>query len=313
MKISKHAKLIIKRLFFVILGSFILGFGTGLFLIPYDIVTGGVSGIAILVNSLFGVDKQLMVTILTWFCFFAGWLLLGHEFAIKTIISTVIYPFAVMLGTYLSTLDLFYLGNINELSNSINLFLAGLFGGVLVGTGVGLTFLGGGSSGGIDVITLSFQKFFGFKTSITCFVVDALIVVLNFIFAKENTFGMTLNGIFSAFVASFMLSKLFDTENNMEVTIISKKYDELNHIVNEKIQRGSTIISGVGGYTHEEIKILQVVLDIREYYVLMDIIAKVDPSSFVTVTRLSAVKGQGFKAHQSSVNIGLKKKNDKAK
>ena len=164
MKISKHAKLIIKRLFFVILGSFILGFGTGLFLIPYDIVTGGVSGIAILVNSLFGVDKQLMVTILTWFCFFAGWLLLGHEFAIKTIISTVIYPFAVMLGTYLSSLDLFYLGDIGELTNSINLFLAGLFGGVLVGTGVGLTFLGGGSSGGIDVITLSFQKFFGFKT-----------------------------------------------------------------------------------------------------------------------------------------------------
>ena len=105
-----------------------------------------------------------------------------------------------------------------------------------------------------------------------------------------------------------MIGRLFDTEKNMVVNIISKKNDEINRIVTQELDRGSTIISGIGGYTLEEVSILEVVLDIREYYVLMDIIAKVDPTSFVTVTKLSAVKGEGFKSHQTKKIIG--KRND---
>lgn len=309
---TKQDKLqIFKRLFLVIAGSFILGFGTGLFLVPYNIVTGGVSGIAIIVNFLTGFDKEIMITILTWVFFFLGWLLLGTKFAAKTILSTVIFPIAIKLGTMLNGLEMFSLGEIGEIANTFNLFLAGLFGGIFVGTGVGLTFLGGGSTGGVDFITLSLQKYFGFKASIVSFAVDATIILLGFFIITSNSFGATLNGIISAFVASFMIGRLFDTEKTMEVNIISKKYEEINQIVNQKLDRGSTIIAGIGGYTLEEVKILQVVLDIREYYVLMDIIAQVDPTSFVTVSKLSAVKGEGFKAHR--INSLGKKKNDKTK
>lgn len=308
MSISKNQQQIAKRLFLIIIGSFILGLGSGLFLIPYGIVTGGVSGMAIVCSSLIGLTEEVWVTIFTWVFFLLGWIILGTKFAAKTVLSTIIYPLAVFLGTYLNTNTIFNLGTISEINNSFYILLAGVFGGILVGTGVGLTFLGGGSTGGVDVITLSFQKFLGFKASHVSFIVDAIIVFLGFILIEENDFGLTLNGIISAYIASFMIGRLFDTEKNMVVNIISKKNDEINRIVTQELDRGSTIISGIGGYTLEEVSILEVVLDIREYYVLMDIIAKVDPTSFVTVTKLSAVKGEGFKSHQTKKIIG--KRND---
>ena len=107
-------------------------------------------------------------------------------------------------------------------------------------------------------------------------------------------------GIMSSFVASFMVNKLFDSEKNVVVNIISKKYTEINEFILKELDRGSTLINGVGGYSQGEVTILQVVCDIKEYYVLEDIIAKVDPNAFVFSSKASFVKGEGFKAHKVS-------------
>lgn len=305
MKLTKEKKLLIKRIFLCILGSFILGISTGLFLVPYDIVSGGISGLGIIFNEIFhSLDKEMFITILTWTFFLLGWLLLGTKFALKTVISAIVYPFSVMLGTFLHENTFLTLGSLSEVSGSINIFIAALIGGVLVGTGVVLTFLGGGSTGGVDVIILALQKFFGFKTSHVSFIIDSAIILIGFIFSKN--LSVTLIGIISAFVASIMINRLFDSESNMIVNIISKKNEEINSFVIEELERGSTIINGIGGYTKDEVNILQVTLDIREYYILMDIIAKVDPSAFVTVTKASSVRGEGFKALQELNKVGKK-------
>lgn len=305
MKLTKEKKLLIKRIFLCILGSFILGISTGLFLVPYDIVSGGISGLGIIFNEIFhSLDKEMFITILTWTFFLLGWLLLGTKFALKTVISAIVYPFSVMLGTFLHENTFLTLGSLSEVSGSINIFIAALIGGVLVGTGVGLTFLGGGSTGGVDVIILALQKFFGFKISHVSFIIDSAIILIGFIFSKN--LSVTLIGIISAFVASIMINRLFDSESNMIVNIISKKNEEINSFVIEELERGSTIINGIGGYTKDEVNILQVTLDIREYYILMDIIAKVDPSAFVTVTKASSVRGEGFKALQELNKVGKK-------
>ena len=84
MKLTKEKKLLIKRIFLCILGSFILGISTGLFLVPYDIVSGGISGLGIIFNEIFhSLDKEMFITILTWTFFLLGWLLLGTKFALK--------------------------------------------------------------------------------------------------------------------------------------------------------------------------------------------------------------------------------------
>lgn len=313
MKLSKIniTKRDIKRFILVILGTLILGIGAGLFLVPYEIISGGVSGLGIILNGLFSsITVETFVFILTWFFFIVGWIFLGHDFAAKTIISTILYPFAVMLGVYLNQNTPLNFGIDLDTIDNTNKFLAAIIGGALVGAGVGFTFLGGGSTGGVDVITLICQKFFNFKASITCFVVDATIITLGFIFAQD--FFATIIGILSALLTSTMIDKLFDAERNVIVDIISKKHKELNDIIINKLDRGCTLIQGIGGYTKEEITILRVALDMREYAILKDIIAQVDPKSFVTVSKASSVRGEGFKEHRVQNLVG-KKKYDKEK
>ena len=120
--------------------------------------------------------------------------------------------------------------------------------------------------------------------------------------------GITLIGIVSAFITAIMIDKIFDTENNVIVSIISKKYVELNKIILEKLDRGSTIVDATGGYSQQGVKMLQVVLERREYYVLEDIIAEEDPQAFMFMSKVSSVRGEGFKAHTKALsNLGNKK------
>lgn len=293
----------LKRIGFVILGSFILGIGCGLFLIPYNVVSGGVTGITIILHHIFNWDAEIVTTIVTIAFFILGFILLGGQFAVKTIISTIVYPTSVWIGTILWENNLFNLGEINDM----NVLLAAIFGGILVGTGVGLTFVGGGSTGGVDVIALALKKYTKIKTSIATFAIDGAIILVGFIFTGK--FNMVLIGVMSAFITSLMVDRLFEADRNVAVNIISKKYNEINEYVIKQLDRGSTIITGVGGYSKEGVTILQVVLNYREYYILQDIIAKVDPTAFVSASKTFSVRGEGFKAHSNVVQGLSDKKN----
>lgn len=298
--LTSQQKRKIQKFLLVIIGSIILGLGTGIFLTPYHIISGGLSGVAIIINHFTKFDIDLLVLILTWGFFIVGWIFLGKEFALKTIISAIVYPLAFSLGTFLQENTILSLTTSipNTDIPSVNYLITALIGGFFVGTGCSLTFLGGGSTGGVDVITLMVQKYTGLKASIPYFLVDSTIILLGLIFV--NHFDVTLMGIMSSFVASFMVNKLFDSEKNVVVNIISKKYTEINEFILKELDRGSTLINGVGGYSQGEVTILQVVCDIKEYYVLEDIIAKVDPNAFVFSSKASFVKGEGFKAHKVS-------------
>ena len=120
---------------------------------------------------------------------------------------------------------------------------------------------------------------------------------------------MVLIGVMSAFITSLMVDRLFEADRNVAVNIISKKYNEINEYVIKQLDRGSTIITGVGGYSKEGVTILQVVLNYREYYILQDIIARVDPTAFVSVSKTLSVRGEGFKAHSNVVQGLSDKKN----
>lgn len=307
---KNKAKLqVFRRVFLIIVGSFILGLGSGLFLTPYNIVSGGLSGIAVILHVLFNFNINLWIWILTFAFFFVGWIVLGTPFAAKTFLSSLVYPLSVMLGTYLYEYTPLNFGSITEITGSVNYLLAALFGGIFVGTGVGLTFLGGGSTGGVDVITLIITKYTSVKASVPSFIVDAVTILLGAV--SGNSFSVTLMGIISAFVASLMVDKIFDSERNVVVNIISKNYEEINRFVLSKLDRGSTIIDGIGGYSQTEVKILQVALPSREYYVLQEIIAQVDPTAFVVVSKASSIRGEGFKAHTQSKKMMRRGKKNK--
>lgn len=306
MENKKSIKRSLIRILYVILGSAILGLGAGFFLGPHNIVSGGLTGIGIICESLFNWKLDTVVWVLQIGFFILGWIFLGKNMALKTIIATFVYPATLSLGGYLAGLDILEFSTFFDSSNAIGQMLAAVFGGVFVGSGVGLTFLGGGSTGGVDILVLIVQKFTKSKTSMLTFLVDALIVLAGLAFIGD--IGVTLIGIVSAFITAIMIDKIFDTENNVIVSIISKKYNELNKIILEKLDRGSTIVDATGGYSQQGVKMLQVVLERREYYVLEDIIAEEDPQAFMFMSKVSSVRGEGFKAHTKALsNLGNKK------
>ena len=306
MAIKESRKRSIIRILYVIIGSAILGLGAGFFLGPHNIVSGGLTGIGIICESLFNWKLDTVVWVLQIGFFILGWIFLGKNMALKTIIATFVYPATLSLGGYLASLDILGFSTFFESSNAVGQILAAVFGGVFVGAGVGLTFLGGGSTGGVDILVLIIQKFTKSKTSKLTFCIDGLIVLSGL--AIMGDIGITLIGIVSAFITAIMIDKIFDTENNVIVSIISRKYEELNKIILEKLDRGSTIVDATGGYSQQGVKMLQVVLERREYYVLEDIIAGEDPQAFMFMSKVSAVRGEGFKAHTKALsNLGNKK------
>ena len=306
MENKKNIKRSLIRILYVILGSAILGLGAGFFLGPHNIVSGGLTGIGIIFQALFNWNLDTVVWILQIAFFFLGFIFLGKNMALKTIVATVVYPATLTLGGYLASLDILGFSTFFQSSNAMGQILAAVFGGVFVGAGVGLTFLGGGSTGGVDILVLIIQKFTKSKTSKLTFLVDGLIVLAGL--AAMGDIGITLIGIVSAFITAITIDKIFDTENNVIVSIISKKYAELNKIILEKLDRGSTIVDATGGYSQQGVKMLQVVLERREYYVLEDIIAEEDPQAFMFMSKVSSVRGEGFKAHTKALsNLGNKK------
>lgn len=291
--------LILKNLGLTFLGTLVLAFGTAVFLVPFDLVAGGMSGIAIVLNLLIGVEfitVDLIVAVLSWVLFFAGLIFLGRSFALKTLVSTVVYPPALSLFMLLVSPDV--LGGYFYLAGSthpeIAFILASLVGGVLVGCGCALAFLGGGSTGGVDIFAFIICKAFPrLRSSRVIFFIDAAIVALG-VFVTKNMI-VSLLGIVTALVGSLVIDRLFlGGQRAFVASIISDKYEEINRLVIERLDRTTTITAVTGGYSGEGKHLITVSFTMREYAELISIINKADKSAFVTVHRAYEINGEGW-------------------
>jgi uncharacterized membrane-anchored protein YitT (DUF2179 family) len=232
--------------------------------------------------------------------FFLGLFVLGKSFAMKTLISTIVYPIGVAMFSNITSaefLDGFF--NLNTSSYSgVGVLLATLFSGVLVGLGCALSFLGGGSTGGVDVIAFTICKIFKrLRSSVVIFIVDASAVILGMFVIGD--FALSLLGIVSAFVAALVVDKVFIGGSKAFVAhIITDKPDEINKLVIEKLDRTSTIINAVGGYSGAEKKMLMVSFSMNEYSELMNIINQTDKEAFMTVNQAHEINGEGWTKYE---------------
>ena len=301
--ISKVKNIDVKRFIInnllVVLGTFILGFGVGVFIVPFDLVTGGVSGLAIVLDLIIPWDfltVDLIVTIVTWILFFLGLIFLGKDFALKTLISSIFYPIALSLSLHLVSPDIldgfFYLQGSQY--KEVSVLLAAIFGGAFVGAGCAITFLGGGSTGGVDILAFMLCKIFkNLKSSIVIFIVDASIILLGMFII--NDLVITLLGICSAFICALAIDKVFLGESKAFIAqIVSEKYQEINRGIIEKIDRTTTIVEAHGGYSGLEKKMLVVSFTMSQYASLIGLIASIDKNAFVTIHRAHEINGEGW-------------------
>lgn len=284
----------IKRYAMIVIGTVFLSIASAFFLVPANIVSGGSTGIGIIIAALTGYNVNNIITILQVFFFILGYILLGADFTIKTLISTVLYPCFLYLFTFVYNkcpiLQISYVDN--GTVNVVNTLIAGVAGGAFIGLAVGFTLTGGGSTGGIDCVPIFIAKQLKIRPSIMTFTVDFL-VILSSLFI--NDFILLLIGVFSSYIAAQIISKVHISSYNTYVGyIVSSKWEDINQIINEKLKRGTTLFDCEGGYTNERRKTIQVVFTYDEYAQLEKIIYDIDKRAFLTVLSATQVIGLGF-------------------
>lgn len=265
----------------VVVGNLLLAIAVHTFILPYEILSGGVAGIAVALAKITGYRSDLIISVLIWLLFGLGAYFLGRKFTIHTISSSILYPLFLNL---LST---------QPIQVSIDPILASLYGGLVAGFGVGLVFRTGASTGGMDVPPLIIHKFTNIELSKLVLAVDLLTVTLGvFVYGIEAV----LMGFISVWASAFAIKQVlvFGGQEARSVMIITNSVDEVVDMIDKKLERGATLLSAHGGYTRESRAVILSVINMTQYPELIDELHKIDPHAFVVATEAMEVKGNGF-------------------
>lgn len=280
---------VLKNTLMIIIGTFILAISVEYFVLPFSILSGGVAGIAVALEPFFHINKTLFANCAVILLLIVGWIILGKEFAINTVISSLCYPiFTTILSHYPITIE-------------IDPLLAAIYAGLIGGIGIGIVIRTGASTGGMDIPPLVLNKLTGANISTLVMITDALTVLLGIM-----GYGLSaaLVGLISVFTTGFAMSKVLELGRGSEaksVQIISDKWDMMNEYISKELDRGTTLLEATGGYTNENKKVILCVVSKKEYAKLMEIIHKVDDKAFVITTDAVDMHGEGFT--YSSPNI----------
>ncbi|MBB5179144.1 uncharacterized membrane-anchored protein YitT (DUF2179 family) [Planomicrobium koreense] len=266
--------------FSIIVGSAIVAISFNVFLLPNEVASGGVSGISTILKGLFDWKPAFVQWAFNIPLFIAGVILLGRNFGAKTAVGTVFLPFVVFLTEAWEPWTL-------------NPLLGALFGGILVGLGLGIVFRGNASTGGTDLAAQIITKYTGFTLGTSVALIDGLIVL-----AAALVFDIE-KGLY-ALVGLYVTTKTIDLVQvgfgrSKLVYIITNKQVEMRDAIYEEIDRGVTKLTATGGYTEAEKPILLVVVHQTEFTRLKKVVKDVDPGAFVIVSDAAEVLGEGFK------------------
>ena len=174
------------------------------------------------------------------------------------------------------------------------LIIAALFGGVLIGFGCALAFMGGGSTGGTDIIAFTVCKFIKrLRSSVVIFIIDTVPIALGVFIL--NDLVLSLLGIISVFVSALVIDKVFvGGQKALTAQIISESYDDINNEIINRLERTTTLVDVTGGFSKSPKKLVMVTFSFRQYAELLSIINRCDPKAFVTVSKAHEINGEGW-------------------
>lgn len=285
MKLS--SKELLYDLLWMMAGNITLAMGVAWFILPNNVLTGGLAGIAIALEPIIHVDPEIFINAMTVILFLVGTPILGKRFATKTIFCTICYPLMLSLFTYIGE------NWIAPETFIMDKYLATIYGGALMGIGIGCVFRTGASTGGMDIPPLILNKFTHIPLPTLVLITDALTVLLG---AAVHGLQAALTGILSVWVSSMLIDKTMtigghDTHN---VMIISDKYKEIMNRIHEVLERGTTVFEATGGYSNEKRPVIMAVIVKKQLPVLKHIVSHIDPDAFVIVMEAKEVQGLGF-------------------
>ncbi len=272
----------LKMFGFMILGNAILALGTAAFVVPNGLISGGVTGIGLILQRLFGLPVDIGVFVADGVLFLLGAAVMGKAFAATIILSTIVYP------TFFSLF-----GKIPFLTSlTDDKLMAAIYAGLLMGAGIGLVIKVGGSTGGMDIPPIILHKLFGLSIPVMISVGDILLLLVQAFYSSTE---QVLYGILVVMLTSIVIDKvLIMGQKQTQVMVISPEYERINQAIHQKIDRGSTLIHATSGLEKQEQKVVLSVISNRQLNDLNELILQIDPQAFVIANEVNEVKGRGF-------------------
>jgi uncharacterized membrane-anchored protein YitT (DUF2179 family) len=269
---------------FIIIGSFILATGFVMFITPYKIIPGGVYGISIVLHYLFGTPVGLMALAFDIPLTILGIKILGPRFGFKTVLGFSL--------TAIFTDTLTYFWGSEPLVKG-DALLSSIFGGVLLGVGIGLIFKAKATSGGSDIVAMMINKYTKIPLGLLMIYVDSFIVLLGLVVFRDWKIPLY------SWIVIFITGKVIDIvlegiSYEKSLFIISDKHLEIRDKIINNLNRGGTYINGKGMYNLADRKIIFTVVSRRELALLEEYIHEIDPKAFLTVLDAREIYGEGF-------------------
>ena len=261
-------------------GAFIYVFGVNYFFVANKLADGGIAGISVILHYLFNFNISTTYLVLNVPLVIMGYKLIGGKFIIKTFYGTAMTSLAFrVFQNYLGPMD--------------DKLIASIFGGLIIGIGLGTIFVGGGSSGGADILVKILNKYFDIPVGKAFLALDSFVLSALGILFGRDIFMYTLVGLFISTKAIDFIQDGVDKAKAL--MIISDKSEEIKNEIMKQTGRGVTIINARGGYTNDSKEVLYCILGRYEVTTVKRIVKNIDRKAFMSVSEVSEVLGEGFK------------------
>ncbi|MDR1348340.1 MAG: YitT family protein [Prevotellaceae bacterium] len=282
-----------KTYFLITLGLLLYVTGWVVFLIPNQIVGGGVSGVGAIIYYLTGFPIGYTYFILNAFLLAVSIKVLGKNFAIKTIIATVIVTvFFQVIPEIIASIPT---GTdfVKKFHEDNGPLMCAIMGGIFSGAGIAITFAQGGSTGGTDIVALLINKYRNVTPGRIILYIDLVIIASSF-FVSHDFVKVMYGYILIAVMSSTLDFLLSGSKQSVQIFIFSKKYEEIADRISVELHRGVSVMNSTGWFTKEENKVLLVVVKKYQSNELYRLIKEVDKNAFITVASVMGVFGKGF-------------------
>lgn len=278
---QKYRKLAVKILT-ILVGLTCYAIGTALFVLPSDMIAAGTTGLALLAEHYWGLPLSVFVAAFNVLMFLLGLAELGKEFALSTLIATFYYPFALdqairIVGDWVFTEDP---------------MLCAIFAGLMIGFSLGIVIRAGASTGGMDIPPLVLRKRLGIPVSVSMYAFDFVILLTQLTFRDKEKI---LYGLIMVMIYTVVLDKvLMMGTRQMQVKIISERYEEISEMIQKKLDRGTTLLYIEGGHLKKPSKAVLSVVSARELSKLNSLVMELDENAFMIINQVGEVHGRGF-------------------
>ncbi|MCK9625187.1 MAG: YitT family protein [Bacteroidales bacterium] len=293
-KSTKKIFLEVKAYLIITLGLLCYTLAWSVFIIPNNMVGGGVTGISAIIQYCTGFEVSYSYFIINTILLLFSLKVLGKGFGVKTVFAIIVT--SILFKIVPTSIPESF---INEIAIQNGKLLCSIFGGALSGLGVALTFTQGGSSGGTDIIALMINKYRTISPGKILVFLDMFIIASSLIIPSEGNWGHKLATMIYGYIMAGVFSFTMDVflngnRQSVQILIFSKKYNQIADRITKEARRGATVINAQGWYTKEEGKVVMVIVRKNESNLIFRIVKEVDNTAFLSVGNVMGVYGKGF-------------------